>query len=72
MSNYRFKKSGESRQGVEVTKRKLKINPWAIIICLLIAFIFWLNAANRSENANENSTSTAKAEVTDCGGLRAF
>lgn len=68
MSNYRFKKNGEGKRGVQITKRTLKINPWAIIICLLIAIVFWLNAANRSEQAKENATSTA--EIAEVGGWR--
>lgn len=63
MANYRFKKNEESHRGVEVTKRTLKINPWALIICLLIAFVFWLNAVNQNNADAEKDPAAASAAV---------
>ena len=69
MANYRFKKNDEShRGGVEVTKRTLKINPWALIICLLIAIVFWLNAVNQSNGETGKEPAAVAADVSPVSG----
>ncbi|MBE6693351.1 MAG: hypothetical protein E7589_01105 [Ruminococcaceae bacterium] len=67
MSNYRFKKNGENRRGVEISKRTLKLNPWALLICLLIAVVFWLNAVNGNNADGEKETAVAAVCLTDGG-----
>ena len=68
MANYRFKKNEEGHRGVEVTRRTLKINPWALIICLLIAVVFWLNAVNHSNQEAEKEPVVASAAVCPVSG----
>ena len=68
MANYRFKKNEESHRGVEVTKRTLKINPLALVICLLIAIVFWLSVVNKENADVQKDAATASAEYVASGG----
>lgn len=53
--------------GSYVVKKSRKYNILALIICLLVAFVVWLYAANteREENNQKENEGTQTVEVTD-------
>lgn len=47
-----------------VAKKNRKLNIFAFILCLLIAFVIWLYASNLEEkNKNENSVTVNQSEI---------